>query len=73
MGARHQSESVLYVKRDTMHPKGWRLAWSHPDSESYVMAEGECSAIYYRTRAAAVAAGVARFGEHARNWPRHWA
>ena len=56
----------LYVKRDTMNPRAWRLCWSVPGADSFTWAEGECSAQYYRTRRDAVAAGVRRFGETAK-------
>jgi hypothetical protein len=59
----------LYVMRDTMRPQFWRLCWSRPDSDSYCMAEGECSAIYYRTMADARAYGMRRYGERAKRAP----
>jgi hypothetical protein len=62
--------SRLYVKRDTMRPKAWRLCWSVPGSSSFCYAEGECSAIYYRTRRDAIAGGVRRFNETA--MPADW-
>lgn len=65
--------AVLYVRRDPMHPSSFRLAWSHPDSDSYCMAEGECSAVYHRTERAAIAYGERAYGETAKRWPRHWA
>lgn len=53
----------LLVRRDTMLPKVWRLCWDEgPDSTSFTNAEGECSAIYYRTMREAIAAGFRRFG-----------
>ena len=55
----------LVVRRDTMNPKLWRLAWDD-GSTSFTNAEGECSAIYYPTMRAAIAAGVTRFNETAR-------
>lgn len=55
----------LYAKRDTMQPKLWRLFWMVPGSDSYCMAEGECSAIYYRRLSDAVAGGLRRYGERA--------
>lgn len=55
----------LYIRRDTMRPRAWRLCWSVPDSDTFVNAEGECSAVYYRTMREAIAAGVRRFGETA--------
>lgn len=58
----------LYARRDPMRPKFWRLCWSHPDSPSYVMAEGECSAVYYPRLSDAVAAGQRRYGERALAW-----
>lgn len=56
----------LRVMRDIMQPKAWRLAWMVPGAPSYCMAEGECSAIYYRTMREAIAAGVRRYGETAK-------
>jgi hypothetical protein len=59
----------LFVKQDMNAPRSrpWRLAWSESeDSDSYVYAEGACSAIYYRTMRDAVAGGVRRFGETAK-------
>lgn len=53
---------TLYVRRDTMQPQVWRLCWSDPDSESFVYAEGECSATHYRTMRGAIAGGLRRFG-----------
>lgn len=67
-GLQPDMASALYVKRDTMHPKAWRLAWMVPGETIYCMAEGECSAIYYRTRREAIAAGQRRYGETARKW-----
>ena len=55
----------LYVQRDIMHPEVWRLCWSVPGEGTYVNAEGECSAIYYRTMREAIAAGERRFAERA--------
>lgn len=56
---------TLYVRRDTMRPQFWRLCWSQPNSDSFVNAEGECSAIYYRTMRDAIATGLKRFGHTA--------
>jgi hypothetical protein len=53
---------TLYTRRDTMNPKFWRLCWSNPESGSFVHAEGECSAVYYRTMRESIAAGFRRFG-----------
>lgn len=59
----------LFAMRDVMQPRFWRLCWSTPDSDSYVMAEGECSAIYHRTMRAAIAYGERHYGERARRAP----
>jgi len=59
----------LYVMRDIMQPKAWRLCWSTPGADSYCMAEGECSAIYHRTMRAAIAYGERRYGEKATRAP----
>jgi hypothetical protein len=53
---------TLYTRRDTMNSKFWRLCWSNPESGSFVNAEGECSAVYYRTMRESIAAGFRRFG-----------
>ncbi|MBB5985995.1 hypothetical protein [Sphingobium lignivorans] len=63
-----QSER-LYVMRDIMHPRFWRLCWSKPGSDCYVMAEGECSARYYTRMMDAIAAGQRRYGETATRAP----
>lgn len=72
-GLQPDGTARLYVKRDTMRPTHWRLAWAVPGSDSYCMDEGECSATYYQTRSAARAAGYRRYGEYARAWPTDWA
>jgi len=64
------ADVVLYVKRDTMRPTAWRLAWWNGESDSFVYAEGECSARLFKRRYQAVAHGVRAYGETARNWPR---
>jgi hypothetical protein len=56
----------LYVRRDTMRPKFWRLAWWDGKSDSFVMAEGECSAQYHKTIVAARAYGAKHYGERAK-------
>lgn len=44
----------------------WRLVWAESaDARTYCAAEGECSAIYYKTMKDAVQDGVRRFGETA--------
>lgn len=53
----------LYVMRDIMRPKAWRLCWATPNSDSYCMNEGECSAVYHPTMRAAVAYGERHYGE----------
>jgi hypothetical protein len=53
---------TLYTRRDTMNPRFWRLCWSNPESNSFVNAEGECSAVYYRTMHESIEAGFRRFG-----------
>lgn len=55
----------LYVMRDTMCPKFWRLCWKRDGSSLYVMAEGECSARYHRTMRDAIAYGQRTYGETA--------
>lgn len=59
----------LYVMRDIMHPAAWRLCWIRAGSDSYCMAEGECSAIHHRTMRDAIAYGVRHYGETARRAP----
>lgn len=68
-GLQPDTAAILHVKRDTM-TGAWRLAWLVPGDTCFCYAEGECSAVYYRTRRAAVQSGAYRFGEIARNWPR---
>jgi hypothetical protein len=60
------NDQILYVRRDTMHSKFWRLCWSNPESDSFVNAEGECSAVYYRTMREAIASGLRRFNATAK-------
>lgn len=58
----------LFVHKPVGNPlsRPWRLVWAESaESSTYVAAEGECSAIYYRTMGEAVRAGVTRFGETA--------
>lgn len=57
----------LYVKRDTM-TNAWRLAWWDGESDSFVYAEGECSAKLFERRYMAVAYGKRAYGETAKNW-----
>lgn len=61
----NQPAARLYVRRDTMVPKFWRLCWSEENSRTFCNAEGECSAIYYRTMREAIAGGARRYGETA--------
>jgi len=61
----NQPAAVLKVRRDTMRPQYWRLAWETPGADTFCYAEGECSARYYRTMGDAIAAGARRFGETA--------
>jgi hypothetical protein len=65
-GYQPDMSAVLYAMRDPMMPVAWRLCWSHPGEQSYVMAEGECSAVHHATMAAAVAYGERRYGETAK-------
>lgn len=60
------NDQILYVRRDTMRPKFWRLCWSNPESDSFVNAEGECSAVYYHTMREAIASGLRRFNTTAK-------
>lgn len=71
-GLQPDMTAVLYAKRDdTTCGRGrWRLAWMRPGDSSYCYAEGECSAVYHRTRADAVAYGLRRYDERAAAWPR---
>lgn len=58
----------LFVHRAMMAPpsRPWRLLWAtSADASTFVHAEGECSAVYYRTMKDAVMFGVYRFGETA--------
>lgn len=64
-GLQPDQTARLYAMRDTMRPSQWRLCWSHPDSPSYVMNEGECSAVYYPRLSDAVAAGQRDYGQRA--------
>lgn len=56
----------LYVARDTMQPRYWRLYWSEPGSYVTVGNEGETSAIYHRTMADAIAWGERHLNERAK-------
>lgn len=60
----------LYAKRDnTTSGRGLRrLAWWDGVSDSFIHAEGECSARYFKTRRGAVAYGVRAYGETAKWW-----
>lgn len=58
----------LFVHKPVGNPlsRPWRLVWAESaESNTYVAAEGECSAVYYRTMRAAVQDGERRFGETA--------
>lgn len=68
-GLQPDMAAALYAKRDTMNPRFWRLAWMVPGADSFVYAEGECSARLFRTRREAVAYGQRTYHETARNWP----
>lgn len=46
----------------------WRLVWARPGADSYVCAEGECSARYFETLSEARAYGKRRYGETATRW-----
>ena len=64
-------ESRLYVYRQwTSDANGaWRLLWAVPGADSFVHAEGECSARHFRTMREARAFGLRRYGETAKRWP----
>ncbi len=58
----------LFVHRAISAPLSapWRLLWAESrDSDTYVHAEGECSARYFRTMKAAIAYGQKAYGETA--------
>lgn len=67
---RHPTMTKLYVYRDwaTTHNGAWRLMWANPGGESYVCAEGECSAKLFKTMREAVAYGEERYLETATKW-----
>ena len=47
----------------------WRLLWAESvDSDTFVYAEGECSARYFRTMKAAVDYGKRQYGETAQRF-----
>lgn len=59
----------LYVHRDIMQPKVWRLAWMVPGSDCYVHDTGECdTAGRFRTRREAVWHGKAHYNETAKSF-----
>jgi hypothetical protein len=61
----------LFVKRDCMDDRQWRLAWSRPESDSYCYDTGECdSAGRFRTMREAIAYGKRHYGETARRAPQ---
>jgi hypothetical protein len=48
----------------------WRLLWAESvDADTYVHAEGECSARYFRTMREAIAYGIRAYGETATRYP----
>ena len=62
-------QARLYVQSwETVARPVWRLVWARPGQCLYSGAEGECSAQRYKTRRAAVAAGVKLYGETAVHW-----
>ena len=69
-GLQPNMAAVLYVKRDTMTPKAFRLAWMVPGESCYCYAEGECSAKLFRFAWQAIAYGRRTYGETAKRWPR---
>lgn len=62
----------LFVHRDPFAPQRtypWRLLWArHADADTFVHAEGECSAVYHKTMAEAIAYGKRRYGEVAKRF-----
>jgi hypothetical protein len=65
------SRERLYVMRDdTTSGRGlWWCVWAVPGESIYVGAEGYCSRTMHRTRRAASAYGLGRFGEFPTYWP----
>jgi len=63
----------LWAKRDnTTSGRGkWRLAWWKRGKDSFVYAEGECSANYFNTAKDALAYGLRRYDEKGKIWPRN--
>lgn len=58
----------LFVHKPVGNPLShpWRLVWAESEyATTYVAAEGECSAVYYKTMKSAVEDGKRRFGETA--------
>jgi hypothetical protein len=58
----------LFVHKAMMAPRShpWRLLWAtDADARTFVHAEGECSARYFRTMREAVAYGLRAYGETA--------
>lgn len=61
-------ECSLFVHRAISAPLSapWRLLWAESaESNTYVHAEGECSAKCFRTMRAAIAYGIRTYGEKA--------
>ena len=58
----------LFVHRAMMAPRAhpWRLLWAESaDADTFVHAEGECSAKCFRTMRAAIAYGIRAYSETA--------
>lgn len=60
----------LYVYRVpfTSGYGAWRLLWAAPGDDSFVHAEGECSAKLFRTMRECIAYGQRVYGEKATKW-----
>lgn len=58
----------LYAYRDWNNAGRWRLLWARQGADSFVHAEGECSAIYHRTLKDARRFGERKYGETATRW-----
>jgi hypothetical protein len=62
---------ALFVHRAIMAPRArpWRLLWAtSANAETFVHAEGECSARYFRTMRDAIAYGIRAYGETAQRF-----
>ena len=64
----------LFVHRAISAPlsRPWRLLWAESaESDTYVHAEGECSAKCFRTMREAIAYGILTYGETASRFQDH--